>query len=151
MSLRPSRQSVDRFAAAAERYRLAFAEVQSLLKRTSEWTQPPWVFAIDKLPEVDLPHLPEALQEAEVCRRRARAALCALAELVALEDDGESGPAGPPEGPEVADLQRLDRFITVTSAARAAGCSYVNGAFEPTGGAPDAADTFDFPPRVDEE
>jgi hypothetical protein len=148
-----SRQSVDRLGLVAEQYRSAFEVVQGLLATTPTWTQPPWVFAIDRLTEDDLEHLPAGLRDAEVRRRRLRASLASFAELVALEDDGEHGPAGSPEGADQADKRRLDRFITVTSHARAQGCAYVNGTFEPTvrPEQPDPADTFDFPPRVDEE
>jgi hypothetical protein len=147
-----SRSSVDRLAALAGAYREAFEAVQGLLRSTTTWTQPPWVFAIDRLSDDDLEHLPAALRDAERLRRRTRAALGSFAELVALEDDGEHGPAGAPESADQADKRRLDRFITVTSHARTQGCSYVNGTFEPMvrADAPDPADTFDFPPRVDE-
>lgn len=147
-----SRTSVDRLAALAAAYREAFADVQEALRDTPTWTQPPWVFALDKLPDDDLEHLPDALRDRETRRRRLRAALAAFAELVALEDDGEHGPSGAPESADQADKRRLDRFITVTSHARARGCGYVNGTFEPMEhpDAADAADTFDFPPRVDE-
>ncbi len=145
----PSRESVERFALAAEVYRVAFAEAQRALAEADPGTVPSWVFSVDRLTVEDLRTLPEPIRKAELRRRQARAALHALVELVALEDDGTHGPAGPPDGADQADLSKLDRFITVANGARKHGCAYVNGMFEPMGREPipDPADTFDLPPR----
>lgn len=146
----PSRESIERFALAAEAYRTAFQEAQRALAEADPGTVPSWVFAVDRLPVEDLRTLAEPVRRAELKRRQARAALHALVELVALEDDGTHGPAGPPDGADQADLSKLDRFITVANGARKHGCAYVNGMFEPMGRdtLPDPADTFDLsPPR----
>jgi hypothetical protein len=145
-----SKESVARMSQAAEHYRTAFDAVQALLR--GQESGPRFVFAVDQLGAAEVDTLPDGLREAERHRRRTRAALHALVELVSLEDDGLTGPSGAPDPADHADLSKLDRFITVTNGARLHGCSYVNGTFEPTmsSNLPDPADTFDFPPRVDE-
>ncbi|MCB9688789.1 MAG: hypothetical protein H6738_23750 [Alphaproteobacteria bacterium] len=148
MAHSPSRESIERFAKAAEAYREAFRDTQQALAEADVGTVPSWVFAVDRLHEDEVRALPEPVRRAELRRRQVRAALHALVELVALEDDGRHGPAGPPDGADQADLTKLDRFITVANFARHHGCAYVDGMFQPTerGSIPDPADTFDLPP-----
>jgi hypothetical protein len=144
------RDAALRLAEVAAEYRAAFEEVQALLERADLGPIPGWVFALDRLAIDELSGMGEALHEAELRRRQWKVALHAMAELVALE--GGEAPEVPRAGAPAddANLPRLDRFISVVNYARAGGCMYVNGRFQPVGRRapePDDKDTFDFPDR----
>ena len=135
----PSRDTVHRLAHTASRYRDAFAAVQDILRRADLGRVPSWVFAVDRMPLEELAVLNHDLAVAEHKRRQWRVALDALVELYALTPDEEQHPGevremidrmqSAAESPD--SLLQLDRFISVINAAKAGGCIYVNGGFEP--------------------
>ena len=136
----PSREWLQRFADASERYRAAFIEVQRQLREAELGRIPVWCFAIDRMAIEDVRNLSPALYDAEDERRRWRVALHALAELIALNsvESPVVPEAQPAETPEAmlesmgdgADAE-LDQFITVINYAKNGGVIYVNGTFEP--------------------
>lgn len=161
MTKLPSREAVQRFAEIAQRYRESFLQVQEVLQSSDLGPVPSWVFAIDPLPLEEVKAFSDELLRVEMRRRKWKAALLAMAQLIALEDRGRELLDEPPspatltdvDAVDAADLHKLDRFITVINAARAGGCIYVNGAFEPVerdSVPPDDKDTFDLPPSREE-
>ena len=161
MTKLPSRDAVQRFAEIAQRSRESFLAVQEVLQSSDLGPVPSWVFAIDPLPLEEVKAFSEELLRVEIRRRKWKAALLAMAQLIALEDQGRELLNEPPtstsltevDSADEADLHKLDRFITVINAARAGGCIYVNGTFEPVErdtGPPEDKDTFDLPPTREE-
>ena len=135
---RPGRAALERLASVAMRYRQAFDEVQSILSRLQLGELPRWAFAVDGRPLEEMQDLSPELARAELLRRRWRTALHAMAELVALEgeeialpDQDEALASLDRPSLDNADRERLDRFISVLDQARAGGCIYVNGTFQP--------------------
>lgn len=136
---RLTREARQLFQATARAYRSAFNEVQELLEETDLGRVPSWVFAIDRLSLDEVGTLSPEIVDAERRRRQWRVALHALVELIALHAaDGQPMGAAPDEtalaGVEAmgsSHLSSLDRFITVVSFAKAGGCVFVNGSFQP--------------------
>lgn len=148
MTRLPTREAVQRLAETAERYRQAFARVQDLLATLDLGRVPSWVFAIDRLNLDELRASHPELAEAEELRRAWRTALHALVEHIALDDEGEDvsddyedeAPSteevdrlvsGLDGGVDADHQRKLDRFISVVNFAKAGGCIYVDGGFQP--------------------
>lgn len=139
-----SRDVQQRITEASDRYRAAFAAVESFLATHSLDPVPSWVFAIDRLPIENLETISEELAVLEANRRSARQALCSLIELIALrvdtpneglDEDGQVDVSAvmqqvPASGDENWK-ESLDRFITIVERARVNGCIYLNGTFTP--------------------
>jgi hypothetical protein len=133
----------DQLPRIAQRYRAAFDAVQELLTTTDHPKLPAWVFQLDRFDVVDIAVFSRALARAEQQRRQWRAALHATAELAALEvRNPEVRSLAPstfdPDAPEAlvdtptdVGMDSLDAFISVVQYARTAGCSYVDGGFQP--------------------
>lgn len=136
----PAAEQLDRIAAA---YRNAFMTVQGMLATANHPKLPAWVFQLDRFDVVDIAVFSKALARAEQHRRQWRAALHATAELAALEEAAPEvrGIAPTTLDPDAPDhlvdcptgvgMDSLDAFINVVQYARTAGCSYVDGAFQP--------------------
>lgn len=120
-----------RFAEVAARYEQAFVAVQERLRAADESRLPAWVFALDEASLDDLSAIDPDLAAAEHERRTWRAALHAMAEHLAL--GGAAPSADHPAERDDAHLRRLDRFISIVNAAKAGGCIYVDGRFQPVG------------------
>lgn len=130
----PSKDALQRLAETSARYRDAFLEVQAVLASLDLGRVPSWTFAIDRLPLEEVAELSPALAEAEERRRAWRTCLHALTELIALDDPDAPGEiAGEPTeaSGDAEHLGKLDRFITIVNFAKAGGCIYVDGGFQP--------------------
>lgn len=123
-------------------YQSAYAEVQRLLVTTPHPKLPAWVFQLDRFDVKEIAVFSRPLAQAEQNRRKWRAALHATTELAALEVEAPDvrslsaitvDPDAPLDdlGTAPTDTLALDAFISVVQYARAAGCSYVDGAFQP--------------------
>ncbi|NCG20881.1 MAG: hypothetical protein GWP91_17875 [Rhodobacterales bacterium] len=134
----PSRQSMRRYAVAAERYRIAFEAVKTQLKTLDLGRVPSWVFALDRMELSVIAKLSHPLALAERERRRWRTALHALAELIALSGNHEPENSDKSKSEDaITSLleddndSELDQFITVVNHAKSGGAIYLNGTFEP--------------------
>ncbi len=144
----PSRGALAQLAEVATEHRAAYDELQVILQRAPSPRLPSWVFALDRLELDDLASVDPGLHEAELRRRQWRVALRAITELVALQDGAGTSYPDDLAAPDDADLPRRHRFISVLNAARAGGCVYVNGSFQPVGRHAlefEDRDTFDLP------
>lgn len=136
----PKRDAELRFLEAAQHYDGAFEALRNALEQTDLGAIPAWVFAFDRLTMEEIREISTELEQTERYRRQWRVALHALAELIALEPDDESEPLDDEETPtrgtdgadaDPANLARLDRFIATVNYAKAGGCVYINGTFQP--------------------
>lgn len=150
-----NKQVLARFEVVAASYRRAFDDVQAHLGRLDRGDVPAWAFAIDAATPEKMSALDPELARLELMRRRWRTALHAMSELIALEGGQGMPITEPAEGVrglldrpsiEESDRVRLDRFISILDRARAGGCMYLNGTFQPVDHTPVPAQRTHRPP-----